>query len=289
MRDPYDTLGVKRDADADTVKKAFRKLAKKFHPDQNKNDPRAKEKFAEANAAYEILGDEKKRGQFDRGEIDAEGKPKFQGFAGGWGQPGGGRSGRAGQAGEDRFEFHFGGGSPFGAGGASDIFSDLFGAAAGMAHEGFTPFATTYAVFAARRAFDFINQAIAEENLSVKIVCALPGLTSGYGPSHQATDDLAIFRSLPNITIVDPCDALEIEQAVPAIAAHAGPVYMRLLRGNVPLVLDEYGYRFELGKAKAIRLSTLEAICEALQCQPGDILEYRPDPTPAPGVPSPAP
>lgn len=129
----------------------------------------------------------------------------------------------------------------------------LFGAAAGMAHEGFTPFATTYAVFAARRAFDFINQAIAEENLSVKIVCALPGLTSGYGPSHQATDDLAIFRSLPNLTIVDPCDALEIEQAVPAIAAHAGPVYMRLLRGNVPLVLDEYGYRFELGRAKMLR------------------------------------
>ena len=130
MRDPYDILGVKRDADADAVKKAFRKLAKTFHPDQNKNDPKAKEKFAEANAAYEILGDDKKRKQFDAGEIDAEGKPKFQGFAGGWGHPGGGR-GRAGQAGEDRFEFHFGGGSPFGAGGASDMFSELFGAAAG--------------------------------------------------------------------------------------------------------------------------------------------------------------
>src|ERR687890_1321254 len=58
---------------------------------------------------------------------------------------------------------------------------------------------------------------------------------------------------MPNITIVDPCDAHEIEQAVPAIAAHQGPVYMRLLRGNVPLVLDEYGYRFELGKAKMLR------------------------------------
>lgn len=133
MRDPYDILGVKRDADADAVKKAFRKLAKTFHPDQNKNDPRAKEKFAEANAAYEILGDEKKRGQFDRGEIDAEGKPKFQGFGGGWngfGQAGGGRARQSGQTGD--FEFHFGGGSPFGAaGGAGDIFSELFGAAAG--------------------------------------------------------------------------------------------------------------------------------------------------------------
>ena len=128
----------------------------------------------------------------------------------------------------------------------------LMGAAAGMAREGFTPFATTYAVFASRRAYDFICMAIAEERLNVKIVCALPGLTTGYGPSHQATEDLAIFRGLPNMTIIDPCDALEIEQAVPAIAAHQGPVYMRLLRGNVPLVLDKYDYKFEIGKAKLL-------------------------------------
>ena len=129
----------------------------------------------------------------------------------------------------------------------------LMGAAAGLAREGFQPFATTYAVFAARRAYDFICLAIAEERLDVKIVCALPGLTTGYGPSHQATDDLAIFRAMPNLTIVDPCDALEIEQAVPAISAHKGPVYMRLLRGEVPLVLDEYNYKFELGRAAQLR------------------------------------
>ena len=129
----------------------------------------------------------------------------------------------------------------------------LMGAAAGMAREGFVPFATTYAVFASRRAYDFICLAIAEENLDVKVCCALPGLTSGYGPSHQATEDLAIFRGMPNLTIVDPCDALDVEQAVPAIAAHRGPVYMRLLRGQVPLVLDEYDYRFELGRAKLLR------------------------------------
>ena len=129
----------------------------------------------------------------------------------------------------------------------------LMSAAAGLAREGFTPFATTYAVFAARRAYDFICLAIAEENLDVKIACALPGLTTGYGPSHQATEDLAIFRGMPNLTIIDPCDAHEIEQVVPAMAAHKGPVYLRLLRGNVPLVLDEYGYTFELGKAKTIR------------------------------------
>lgn len=129
----------------------------------------------------------------------------------------------------------------------------LFAAAAGMAREGFVPFATTYAVFAARRAYDFIYMGIAEDNLDVKIVCALPGLTTGYGPSHQATEDLAIFRGVPNLTIIDPCDALEIEQATEAIADHKGPVYMRLLRGKVPLLLDEYGYQFKIGKAALLR------------------------------------
>lgn len=129
----------------------------------------------------------------------------------------------------------------------------LMGAAAGFAREGFLPFATTYAVFAARRAYDFIAMAIAEENLPVKIVCGLPGLTSGYGPSHQATEDVAIFRGLPNMVIVDPCDAVDIEGAVPAIADHPGPVYMRLLRGQVPVVLDEYDYRFVLGRAALLR------------------------------------
>jgi transketolase len=132
----------------------------------------------------------------------------------------------------------------------------LMGASAGLALEGFMPFATTYAVFAARRAYDFICLAIAEENLNVKICCALPGLTTGYGPSHQATDDLAIFRAMPNLVVIDPCDAVEIEQAVPAIAAHDGPVYMRLLRGNVPVVLDGYDYKFEIGKAKLLRDGT---------------------------------
>ena len=128
----------------------------------------------------------------------------------------------------------------------------LMAAAGGLAKEGFVPFATTYAAFGTRRAYDFIHQVIAEENLNVKICCALPGLTTGYGPSHQATEDIAMMRGIPDMTIVDPCDALDIEQAVPQIAAHKGPVYMRLLRGGVPLVLDEYDYKFELGKAKLL-------------------------------------
>jgi transketolase len=130
----------------------------------------------------------------------------------------------------------------------------LMAAAGGMAKEGLIPFATTYAAFGTRRAFDFIHQVIAEENLNVKICCALPGLTTGYGPSHAAIEDIAMMRGVPGLTIVDPCDALDIEQAVPQIAEHKGPVYMRLLRGQVPLVLDEVpGYKFELGKAKLLR------------------------------------
>jgi transketolase len=129
----------------------------------------------------------------------------------------------------------------------------LMGAASGLAHEGAQPFVTTYAVFATRRAYDFIHQTIAEDNLDVKIVCALPGLTTGYGPSHQAAEDLALMRAMPNMTVIDPCDALDIEQMVPAISAHKGPVYARLLRGNVPAVLDEYDYTFELGRAKMLR------------------------------------
>src|ERR1035437_5327226 len=110
MRDPYTVLGVKKSADADEVKKAYRRLAKRFHPDQNKEDPKAKEKFAEANSAYEIVGDEKKRAQFDRGEIDAEGKPRFHGFEGFGAGAGGRRAG--GPNGPDHFEFDSGG-APF--------------------------------------------------------------------------------------------------------------------------------------------------------------------------------
>ena len=129
----------------------------------------------------------------------------------------------------------------------------LLGAAAGMAEVGLVPFASTYSVFATRRAYDFLCLDIAEPNLNVNVVGALPGLTTGYGPSHQATEDLAILGGMPNLTIVDPCDSVDIEQAVPALAAHPGPTYLRLLRGNVPTVLDQYDYRFELGKAAELR------------------------------------
>jgi transketolase len=129
----------------------------------------------------------------------------------------------------------------------------LLGTAAGLAEVGLVPFASTYSVFATRRAYDFLCLDIAEPGLNVNVVGALPGLTTGYGPSHQATEDIAILRGCPGLTIVDPCDAVDIEQAVPALAEYDGPTYLRLLRGAVPRVLDEYDYTFQLGKAAELR------------------------------------
>ena len=134
-RDPYSVLGLSKGAPEAEIKKAFRRLAKKFHPDQSK-EPRAKEQFGEINQAYEILGDAKKRAAFDRGEIDAEGKPKFQGFEGF--HPGA-RPGAGAGAGGRRFDFDFGDGARAGQGGQagqggfdpSDIQSELFGGGRG--------------------------------------------------------------------------------------------------------------------------------------------------------------
>ena len=129
----------------------------------------------------------------------------------------------------------------------------MMGTAAGLAQEGFVPFASTYSVFATRRAYDFLCLDIAEPRLNVNIVAALPGLTTGYGPSHQATEDVALLRGIPGMTIVDPCDSVDIAQAVPQLVAHEGPTYTRILRGAVPTVLDEYDYEFRLGKASLLR------------------------------------
>src|ERR1700690_3489246 len=123
MRDPYEVLGVPRGASAAAIKSAYRKLAKKHHPDANKNDPKSQARFSELNSANEILGDEDKRKQFDRGEIDAEGKPRFQGF------PGGDPRGRAGPGGFETHTFRTGGAGP--GGGFEDILNSMFGGAAG--------------------------------------------------------------------------------------------------------------------------------------------------------------
>ncbi len=131
MRDPYSVLGVAKTAKPEEVKSAFRKLAKKYHPDQNQDDPKAQAKFSEINQAYEIVGDKERRGQFDRGEIDAEGKQRapqgFEGFSGtGGGDP---FAGFGGARRPGNFEFRSGGSSGLG---AEDILSSLFGETAGM-------------------------------------------------------------------------------------------------------------------------------------------------------------
>lgn len=129
---------------------------------------------------------------------------------------------------------------------------NLVAVAAGLARTGLVPFATTYGVFASRRAYDFVAIALAHSGLNVKLVAGLPGLTTGYGGTHQAIEDLALMRMIPGLVVIDPCDAVEIEAATAAIAEYPGPVYMRLLRGAVPCVLDA-GYVFEIGKARRLR------------------------------------
>jgi curved DNA-binding protein CbpA len=143
MRDPYEVLGVQRTANADEIKKAYRRLAKKLHPDANKNDSDAAGRFSELNSAYEIVGDEDKRKAFDSGAIDAEGKPRFQGFEGFGGARPHAASAGAGSGGPHFESFEFGPGSfrrgagaggpgGMGGGGFEDILSSVFGGLGGL-------------------------------------------------------------------------------------------------------------------------------------------------------------
>jgi transketolase len=130
---------------------------------------------------------------------------------------------------------------------------NLFSMAAGMARTGMVPYCTTYGVFATRRAYDFMAIGCAYAHLNVKIFAGLPGLTTGYGGTHQATEDTGLARLIPDMVVIDPCDATEIEQVVEAVAVHQGPVYVRLLRASVPVVLNPAGYQFVIGKAAVLK------------------------------------
>lgn len=130
---------------------------------------------------------------------------------------------------------------------------DLLMVAAGMAKTGKIAYCTTYSVFVTRRALDFLQIACAHSNANVKIFGGMPGLTNPYGATHQATDDLSILRLIPDVTIIDPCDATELVQVTRAVADIPGTVYVRSLRGKVPVILDPEEYTFELGKAKQLR------------------------------------
>jgi DnaJ-class molecular chaperone len=147
MRDPYEILGVSKGATEAEIKSAYRRMAKKLHPDANKHDPKAASRFAEINAAYEIAGDDKKRKAFDRGEIDAEGKPRFQGYEGFGAQPRGGAGFNPGSSGFESFNFgadgfqrRGAGGGGFQGGGFEDILRGMFGnATRGGARSQFEP------------------------------------------------------------------------------------------------------------------------------------------------------
>ncbi|MEO0031305.1 MAG: hypothetical protein RIS94_1063 [Pseudomonadota bacterium] len=130
MADPYSTLGVARNANEKDIKSAYRKLAKELHPDRNKDNPKAAERFAQVTQAYDLLSDKDKRARFDRGEIDGDGNPTAPfGFGGGGGGFGGAQRGYR----HDGFE-GFGGGGPGGSEGIDigDIFEGLFGGRGGM-------------------------------------------------------------------------------------------------------------------------------------------------------------
>lgn len=130
---------------------------------------------------------------------------------------------------------------------------NMMSVAAGIATCGKTAFASTFAVFAAGRAFEQIRNSICYPKLNVKIAATHAGLTVGEdGASHQSVEDIAIMRVLPNMTILCPADAVETRHAVKAAIEHEGPVYLRLGRLGVPALYDAEDYSFELGKGVTI-------------------------------------
>jgi transketolase len=130
---------------------------------------------------------------------------------------------------------------------------NLIAVSAGLAKSGFAAYCTTYGVFATRRAYDFIAIACAHSQANVKIFAGLPGLTTGYGGTHQAIEDLALMRMIPGLVVIDPCDATELEQVVHAVADYSGPAYVRLLRGLVPRVLNPATHQFKIGRGYVLR------------------------------------
>ena len=130
---------------------------------------------------------------------------------------------------------------------------NLMATAAGLATAGKIPFASTFAMFATGRAFEIIRNSICYPNLNVKIAATHAGLTVGEdGATHQALEDISIMRSLPNMVVLSPCDAVETKQCILKAADHNGPVYIRLGRSGVPVIFDE-SYEFEIGKANELK------------------------------------
>src|ERR1700751_4110818 len=129
--------------------------------------------------------------------------------------------------------------------------ANMIRVAAALARKGLQPWVHTFGVFATRRPLDQIVNAVAYPNLPVRIVGFMPGVSSPGGPSHQAIDDVALMRAIPNMTVVDVADATQIRAALPTITDVPGPVYLRLKRGEIPVIFD--GDReFSLTKAQTL-------------------------------------
>jgi transketolase len=127
--------------------------------------------------------------------------------------------------------------------------------AAGLAKVGKVAFVATYSAFLTRRALDFMAIACAHSKADVKVMGGSPGLVNPYGGTHQALEDLAVMRMIPEVTVIDPCDATELKQVVRAAAETPGTFYIRNIRGKVPVVLDD-SYEFEIGKSRVLREGT---------------------------------
>ncbi|SET06039.1 transketolase [Natronincola peptidivorans] len=131
---------------------------------------------------------------------------------------------------------------------------NMIGTAAGLATTGKIPFASTFAMFATGRAFEIIRNSIGYPRLNVKVCATHAGLTVGEdGASHQALEDIACMRVIPNMTVIVPADAVEAKAAIHAIAEMEGPVYVRLGRAAVPILNDETNYSFEIGKGVMLK------------------------------------
>jgi DnaJ-class molecular chaperone len=262
MRDPYDALGVSKSASAAEIKSAFRRQAKKLHPDANKNDPRAAARFAELNAAYEILGEADKRRAFDRGEIDAEGKPRFQGFEGfGAGRGPGGGFGREGifetfSWGRDGFQHARGRAG----GGFEDILKEAFGGAARSGRPG---------------AFQFEEDLGVGQDISAALTITLPEAAKGTNKRVKLPTGREVDVKIP--AGLNDGQTIRLKgQGVPGAGGRAGdllivvsiaphPLFTRAggdLRLELPITL----YEAVLG-AK-VRVPTLEGAVE-LAVPPG--------------------
>lgn len=137
--------------------------------------------------------------------------------------------------------------------------------AGGLAREGYTPFLHTFAVFLYRRPLDQLEMSVCYPNLPVRLFGFLPGLTTPGGATHQATDDIAILRALPNMTILECGDATEVESVLDVAQAVPGPVYVRMLRGEIPRLFDP-AEPMRLGQARVISRGTDLALLSAGIC-----------------------